>query len=308
MTVIAVLLTFASGASDVASFTRLGNVFTSVMTGNMVIFGLSLARGSVSLASHTAVAVAGYVAGVAGGTRVMWYHAARDGGSGDHAGEWPLRITLTLLIELILFAAVAAGWELTGSRPTGATQFVVLVLAACAMGIQSAAVNQMGLSNVSTTYLTGTLTGLVSAIARPGGKPTGRRRPGVLLGLVAGAVLAGTFLATVPAVVPLLPLLAVAVAVTLGSGRARPRGTTLSKFPIFRVFSILSPKAREPGSSCSEPGSSCRPLCDARPWFALDVKICGQSSGAGLPLSDHSSRFRGSPSSPACASRDPSGR
>jgi uncharacterized membrane protein YoaK (UPF0700 family) len=226
MTVIAVLLTFASGASDVASFTRLGSVFTSVMTGNMVIFGLSLARGSLSLASHTAVAVAGYVGGVAAGTRVMWYRAAPDGVPGDEppGGEWPPHITLTLLIELALFAAVAAGWELTGSRPAGAAQFVILVLAACAMGIQSTAVNQMGLRHVSTTYLTGTLTGLVSAIAGPGKKPAGRRRPGVLLGLLAGAVLAGTFLATVPAVVPLLPLLAVAVTVALGSGRVQLPG------------------------------------------------------------------------------------
>lgn len=226
MTVIAVLLTFASGASDVASFTRLGTVFTSVMTGNMTIFGLSLARGSTTLASHTAVAVAGYVAGVALGTRVMWHHVARNGGAGDEApgGEWPPHVTLALLMELALFAGVVAGWELTGSRPAGAAQFVILVLAACAMGIQSAAVNQMGLRNVSTTYLTGTLTGLVSAIAKPDKKPAGRRRPGVLLGLLAGAVLAGTFLATVPAVVPLLPLLAVAVTVALGSGQIQLPG------------------------------------------------------------------------------------
>ena len=32
MTLIAIALTFASGANDVASFTRLGGVFTSVMT------------------------------------------------------------------------------------------------------------------------------------------------------------------------------------------------------------------------------------------------------------------------------------
>ena len=238
MTVIAVLLTFASGASDVASFTRLGTVFTSVMTGNMTIFGLSLARGSASLAEHTAVAVAGYVVGVAAGTRVMWHHAARSSHPDDKApddkapggeapggeapgGEWPPHVTLTLLIEMVLFAGFVAGWELTGSRPAGAAQFAILVIAACAMGIQSAAVNEMGLGNVSTTYLTGTLTGLVSAIARPDKKPTGRRRPGVLVGLLAGAVLGGAFLATVHAVVPLLPLLAVAAVVALGSGRFR---------------------------------------------------------------------------------------
>jgi len=90
------------------------------------------------------------------------------------------------------------------------------------MGIQSAAVGQMGLGNVSTTYLTGTLTGLVSAIAGPDSKRAGLRRPGVLLGLLAGATLAGVFLANAPAVVPLLPLAAVTAAVLLGSGTVTP--------------------------------------------------------------------------------------
>jgi len=67
LTVIAIALTFASGAADVASFTRLGGVFTSVMTGNIVLWGLAAARGSLTLAAHTAVSIAGYIAGVAGG-------------------------------------------------------------------------------------------------------------------------------------------------------------------------------------------------------------------------------------------------
>src|SRR5579863_5786694 len=70
LTVIAIALTFASGAMDVASFTRLGSVFTSVMTGNIVLWGLAAARGSLTLASHTAVAIVGYIAGVAGGSRI----------------------------------------------------------------------------------------------------------------------------------------------------------------------------------------------------------------------------------------------
>jgi uncharacterized membrane protein YoaK (UPF0700 family) len=224
MTGVAVVLTFASGASDVASFTRLGNVFTSVMTGNITLFGLSVARGSGSLAAHTTVAVAGYVAGVVVGTRFLWRHADQESGSPPErapGGEWPPRMTLTLLTELTLLAGVLTGWELTGTRPSGAAQFVILAAAACAMGIQSAAVNQMGLGNVSTTFLTGTLTGLVSAIVRPGSKP-GSRRAGVLAGLVAGALLAGGLDATAPAAVPLVPLLGVATALTLGSGLYRP--------------------------------------------------------------------------------------
>lgn len=208
--VIAVLLTFASGASDVMSFTRLGSVFTSVMTGNMVVFGLSLARGSLSLALHTLLAVCGYVAGVAAATRLIWFRAgpaAEDG--------WPPHLWLTLLAEFVLYAGVVTGWEVTGPRPSGVAQYALLIIAACAMGSQSAAVNQMGLSNLSTTYLTGTLTGLVSHITRRDGRPVGWRRQSVLLGLLAGATVSGLCVAYAAAVVPLLPLLAVGAATAL---------------------------------------------------------------------------------------------
>lgn len=218
LTAIAMLLTFASGASDVASFTRLGGVFTSVMTGNMVVFGLSLAHGSVILAAHTVAAFAGYVLGVTLGTQIAWHHTARRAGT-DGENEWPPHITLALLAEFTLFAGVVIGWEVTGARPAGAAKFVILALAACAMGIQSAAVNQMGLGNVSTTYLTGTLTGLVTSVARPDRRRPGLRRPGVLAGLLAGAVLAGVLIANAAAAVPFLPLAAVGATAALASGR-----------------------------------------------------------------------------------------
>ncbi len=219
MTVIAVLLTFASGASDVTSFTRLGNVFTSVMTGNITVFGLSLARGSASLALHTVVAFAGYVTGVAAGTLIGRYRTDRTPAklAVEPDGErWPAHMTLTLAAELTLLAGVLAGWEATGSRPAGWAQYAILAAAACAMGVQSAAVVQLGLGNVSTTYLTGTLTGLVSAVFRPEEK-VGWRRPGVLTGLLAGASLAGVLIADAAWAVPCLPLLGVAAATVLGA-------------------------------------------------------------------------------------------
>ena len=219
MTVIAVLLTFASGASDVASFTRLGDVFTSVMTGNITVFGLALARGSASLVIHTALAFAGYVAGVAVGTLIARYRTDRTSATppAEPAGErWPGHMTLTLAAELVLLAGVLVGWEVTGSRPAGLAQYVILAVAACAMGIQSAAVGQLGLGNVSTTYLTGTLTGLVSAIFRPGAT-VGWRRPALLGGLLAGASLAGLLVASAARAVPCLPLLGVAAATVLGA-------------------------------------------------------------------------------------------
>jgi|SRR5579859_1389011 len=230
VTIIAIALTFCSGAMDVASFTRLGNVFASVMTGNIVLGGLALARGSVTLASHTAVAIAGYVVGVAAASRIAVGAAGRTPAGDDRGGAWPPHVTWALSAELALLAGFAAGWEITGGRPAGWAQFCLLAAAAAAMGMQSSAVVHMGLTQVSTTYLTGTLTGLVSSLVSPGGTQDGPRRIGVLLGLVAGATLGGLLLATAPDGVPALPLAALITCVVLacwpraaGPDRGRPQ-------------------------------------------------------------------------------------
>ena len=88
LTLIAIALTFGSGATDVASFTRLGGVFTSVMTGNIVLAGLAIAQRSLSLASHTAVSIAGYIVGVAGGTWIAHgFKAASPAKPADEEGR-----------------------------------------------------------------------------------------------------------------------------------------------------------------------------------------------------------------------------
>jgi uncharacterized membrane protein YoaK (UPF0700 family) len=234
MTVIAVALTFGSGAMDVASFTRLGAVFASVMTGNIVLWGLAAARGSLALATHTAVAIAGYVAGVAAGSRIAvgtGKGRAGEGGRGEQQrdGVWPAHVTWALLAELGLLGGFAAGWEITGGRPGGWVQFGLLAVAAAGMGVQASAVKNMGLAEVSTTYLTGTLTGLVSSLVNPNqATPDRWRRLGVLLGLAAGASLTGLLVATAPDGVPALPLAALVTCVVLASwprGAGQDRGS-----------------------------------------------------------------------------------
>jgi uncharacterized membrane protein YoaK (UPF0700 family) len=220
LTLIAIALTFASGAADVASFTRLGNVFTSVMTGNIVLWGLAAARGSLSLFSHTAVSIAGYIVGVAVGTWVG--HGAKEAETSpdtNRAGVLPTHVVWVLRGELTLLAGFTLGWEVSGASPAGWAQFSLLATLAAAMGIQSSAVKDMGLTEVSTTYLTGTLTGLVSSLVSPGkDTPHGWRRFGVLIGLVTGASLCGLFVATAADVVPVLPLAALVTTLVLATG------------------------------------------------------------------------------------------
>jgi uncharacterized membrane protein YoaK (UPF0700 family) len=221
VTLIAIALTFGSGATDVASFTRLGGVFTSVMTGNIVLWGLSAAQRSVTLFAHTAVSIAGYIAGVACGTWVAHgfkMHGSAKPEEANRDSVLPAHVSWSLFTELVLLAGLTVGWEVTGGRPAGSVQYVLLAVTAAAMGVQSSSVNEMGLTNVSTTFLTGTLTGLVSSLARPGqGTKHGARRIGVLIGLATGALLSGLLVATAPRVVPVLPLAAVITALVLSA-------------------------------------------------------------------------------------------
>jgi uncharacterized membrane protein YoaK (UPF0700 family) len=237
LTLIAIALTFGSGAADVTSFTRLGEVFTSVMTGNIVLWGLAAARGSLTLFSHTAVAIAGYIVGVAGGTWVA--HGAKEAGVvGDEnrSGVLPTHVIWVLLAELTLLAGFAVGWEVSGASPAGWARFCLLATLAAAMGMQSSAVKDMGLTEVSTTYLTGTLTGLVSSLVSPGqDTPHGLRRFGVLIGLAAGASLCGLLVATAADGVPALLLGALITTLVLAAGpdwrprfRLRPRAQARS--------------------------------------------------------------------------------
>lgn len=223
LTLIAIALTFGSGAADVGTFTRLGGVFTSVMTGNIVLWGLAVARGSAALAGHTAVSIAGYIVGVAGATWIAHRAATAGSGSGDEEAVLAGHVVWMLAGELTLLAGFTVGWELSGASPAGWAEFCLLATLAAAMGMQSAAVNKMGLTEVGTTYLTGTLTGLVSSLASPG-KGTRQlvRRFGVLIGLVTGASLGGLFVATAADVLPILPLAAVITVLVPATGRSWP--------------------------------------------------------------------------------------
>ena len=222
LTLIAIALTFGSGANDVAAFTRLGGVFTSVMTGNIVFFGLAVAERSVSLASHTAVSVAGYIGGVAVATWVSYGVRKRSSSTGGSV--LPGHVRWTLLAELALLAGGAVGWEITGARPHGGAEFALLAVAAAAMGMQSAAVSEMGFRNFSTTFLTGTLTWLVSSAVRPGEDASDwPRRVSALIALAAGACLSGFLVANAVRVVPVLALAGVGTGLVLSRRAVRER-------------------------------------------------------------------------------------
>jgi uncharacterized membrane protein YoaK (UPF0700 family) len=211
-----VALTIASGSLDVTAFLRLGGVFASVMTSNLVFVGIAAVKTEAAFGRRCAVAILSYVVGVAIGSLL-----APPSGREPRLGTRPLGLLLTG--ELSVLIGYTAWWMATGGHPGGWTQLVLLGVIALAMGGQSAAARQLGNPQAGTTYLTGTLTSVVSSLA-------GRRRPdpesvAVLLAVVVGAAAGAGLIEIAPVTVPLLALAGVGTAVALswhvGATRSR---------------------------------------------------------------------------------------
>jgi uncharacterized membrane protein YoaK (UPF0700 family) len=219
ITVLAVTLTLAVGATDVASFTRLGDVFASVMTGNLVLLGLAIGR-SGALATHAVVAFGGYMLGVAAGARLVPVGQAQG-------APWHRALPTALLVELALLIGFTIGWEMTDAAPRGAAQVVLLAVAAAAMGTQSAAARGFG-ARVSTTYLTGTLTGVVAAWVTPGRRARMEwQEASLLIAVAVGAAAGGLVIANAAAGLPAIPL--TALVLVIGAARAWDGGPRPSR-------------------------------------------------------------------------------
>jgi uncharacterized membrane protein YoaK (UPF0700 family) len=185
-TALTVALAAGTGSLDALAFLALGKVFVSVITGNLVLFGIGLGgRGEHQVALRVAVAIISYAAGATAG-------AAITGRAENDQPVWPGRVTTALLVELVLLGAFAGGWELAAARPAAASQAVLLGIAAAAMGLQSAAVNRLALPGFSSTYLTSTLIRAVTELVHGPRDHVGAKiaaLTSVVVGALAGALL-----------------------------------------------------------------------------------------------------------------------
>ena len=175
-----VVLAVNSGFSDAFGYLALGAAFSSVMTGNMVLFGLSLGTGNLSLTLHTLVAIALFIAG-------CWVGTLLAGIAQPVNPAWPPTVTRALVVQLAIIAVYAAGFWATGSHPDEGWQLALLGLNAAALGLQSSAVQRFGVPGLSTTYLTGTLTQTVIRLASR--RPV--REVGHSLAILAGLIVGG---------------------------------------------------------------------------------------------------------------------
>jgi len=203
------LLAAAAGTLDVLGFLRLGPVLMSAMTGNGALLGLAIGRHQLAAALHSGAAFGGFVVGVAGGGLLL--HDARDG--------WSPRVTVVVAIEAMLLGAFALLW-LTSDPRSETVIYTLILLASGGMGLQSAAVRQLRIPGVTTTFFTGTLTSIVTSAVRAAEPSAGKQKlPSsaipqlvALAAYVGAAACAGLAATHEIAAVALLPVTAVVVA------------------------------------------------------------------------------------------------
>lgn len=147
-----VLLAVAAGCVDAVSYLGLGGVLTAAMTGNTILLGLAIGQAEMQAALRSCVALAGFMVGAA--------LAAAIAGRGAKQAVWPRGVTVVLAIELAVLVAFALGWHFAGEDVADKTIHLDMLIGAAgvAMGMQSVAVQRLGVAGVATTYVTGTLT------------------------------------------------------------------------------------------------------------------------------------------------------
>jgi uncharacterized membrane protein YoaK (UPF0700 family) len=214
-----VLLAINSGFTDAVGYLALGGSFTSVMTGNMVLLGLSAGTSDGHLALSCAIAIVSFIGGCAAGTHLAGSHQRDD-------PVWPRQVSLALTVQLVIALAFSIGWWVSGNGPDGNWRTVWLAVNAVALGMQSSSVQRFGVSGLSTTYLTGTLTQMVIRLTSTRNVRTVGLSGPLLLGLVGGAVLAALLATYTPGAVPVAQPVLLALALLrpwIGNKAIRPR-------------------------------------------------------------------------------------
>ncbi|MBV9594444.1 MAG: DUF1275 domain-containing protein [Actinobacteria bacterium] len=208
--ILLIVLALNSGAIDAVGFVALGGAFTSVMTGNMILFGISMSAGARGLMLRSGSAIVLFAVGAFVGARIARRPQADD-------PVWPRRVTVALSIELLALAAFASIWWSVGNHPAGGTQLLLLALDATALGVQSSAILRFGLSGLSTTYMTGTLTTAVSGLAS--GRHPRHMLPSaqILIAIIGGAAIELVLVRHAAGMVPLPSLLAVGATVLIAT-------------------------------------------------------------------------------------------
>lgn len=189
LVLLAYVLTFTAGLINAVTVLGLGDIFASLMTGNVVFIGLALGGAKDVSAWRSGIAIIASLAGAAIGGRI----AARRGGKSLRA--WLLPVAG---VEASLIAGASAVAHLYIHRSTDNTMapavLVAIALTSLAMGVRNSTVTELNLPDLKTTVLTLTLSGLAADSKLGGDKAQHATRRAFSVLLIGGGAAAGALL------------------------------------------------------------------------------------------------------------------
>jgi uncharacterized membrane protein YoaK (UPF0700 family) len=217
---LAYVLTFTAGLINAVTVLGLGDIFASLMTGNVVFIGLAIGGAEDFSAWRSGLAILAFLIGAAFGGRI-----AAD------AKKKPLRSWLlpVAALEATLLVAAAAVAHVYIGRSTEATTapavLVTIALASLAMGVRNSTISELDLPDLKTTVLTLTLSGLAADSKLGAGKDqhVTRRVMSVLL-IVGGAAIGALLLSAFGIALPLVIVAATVLLATLLYASTREAG------------------------------------------------------------------------------------
>lgn len=152
------LLTLVAGSADALGYLNLGKVFTSNMTGNVVLMGIALSEGRGADTGRSLFALLAFIIGNCLGA---WFCSRLRGKETS-----PASITGVIALEATMLLAYALLSALSPPVRQLTLAYPLIALLGLSMGLQAAAVYRLGTPGVTTTAITGTLTTLLTGLMR----------------------------------------------------------------------------------------------------------------------------------------------
>jgi uncharacterized membrane protein YoaK (UPF0700 family) len=190
------LLTAVSGLVDSASYLKLGHVFVANMTGNIVFVGFALAGASGLSPISTTVAVMAFFGGSVAAGRLARRVAV--------AGPQLLRAGTALQLAILL--SVVLVWVLGSPTSNDLPRYLVVILLAAAMGVQSVMTSRLAIPGFNSTVVLTTMLSTLAAESRLAGGAGGhnRWRMMAILSMLSGGLIGAILLYHVHPIAPLL--------------------------------------------------------------------------------------------------------
>lgn len=149
------LLSMTAGSADALGYLGLGQVFTSNMTGNIVLLGIDLGEGHLLSATRIFYVLVIFTLGLCLGA---WL------GRDLPEKQWSALAFRLIGLEKIVLLLLGIGWFFTTDRSYDPDSYFLLTLLAVAMGLQSSAMYRLSAPGVGTTAITGTVTAFATGL------------------------------------------------------------------------------------------------------------------------------------------------